>query len=104
MRSIAILPALPAVAARPDPGRNGAGEETPAVAQGRSLVLLAPPSRPDRCGCAERPRANFLAHLIATAQQAPQTRQRRRAEPASACARYAAGGAGASAPLFVGWA
>jgi hypothetical protein len=24
---------------------------------------------------------NFLAHLIATAQQAPQTRERRRAEP-----------------------
>jgi hypothetical protein len=32
----------------------------------------------------------FLAHLIATAQQAPQTRTRRRAEPADARATYLA--------------
>jgi hypothetical protein len=37
------------------------------------------------------PAAPFLAQLIATAQQAPQTRARRRAEPADAAALYAGG-------------
>jgi hypothetical protein len=37
-----------------------------------------------------RPAANFLAHLIATAEQAPQTRVRRRADPAIAVTRYSA--------------
>ena len=32
--------------------------------------------------------ASFLAHLIATKVQAPQTRQRRRAEPSEAIAAY----------------
>jgi hypothetical protein len=39
---------------------------------------------------AQRPSAAFLAQLIATAQQAPQTRQRRRAEPDEVNAVYAA--------------
>ena len=37
-----------------------------------------------------RPRADFLAQLIATVAQAPQTRLRRRAEPAEAVAVYGA--------------
>jgi hypothetical protein len=36
-----------------------------------------------------RSSAPFLAHLIATVQQAPQTRERRRCEPGDAVARYA---------------
>jgi len=39
-----------------------------------------------------RPRADFLAQLIATLAQAPQTRVRRRAEPADAIAAYDASG------------
>ena len=35
-----------------------------------------------------RPRADFLAQLIATLTQAPQTRLRRRAEPEEAIAAY----------------
>ena len=35
-----------------------------------------------------RPGANFLAQLIATAAQAPQTRARRRVEPEEAIAAY----------------
>jgi hypothetical protein len=35
-----------------------------------------------------RPRADFLAQLIATVGQAPQTRLRRRAEPGDAVAAY----------------
>lgn len=59
-------------------------------AQSRALVPVTP-SRP-RAGSMARPTpsAPFLAQLIATAQQAPQTRVRRRAEPAYACAAYAA--------------
>jgi hypothetical protein len=37
-----------------------------------------------------RARADFVAHLIATWSQAPQTRSRRRAEPRDAVAAYAA--------------
>ncbi len=37
-----------------------------------------------------RPRADFLAQLIATLTQAPQTRLRRRAEPEEAIAAYSA--------------
>ena len=44
----------------------------------------------DALACSVRPRADFLAHLIATAAQAPQTRMRRRAEPAEAVAIYGA--------------
>jgi len=58
---------------------------------GRSLVPLARPRRRarDRRHPA-RASAVFLAHLIATAQQAPQTRARRRAEPEAATSAYAA--------------
>ena len=37
-----------------------------------------------------RPNADFIAHLIAMATQAPQTRIRRRAEPEQAVAAYRA--------------
>jgi hypothetical protein len=37
-----------------------------------------------------RPRASFLAQLIATTARVPQTRARRRADPAQAVAAYAA--------------
>jgi hypothetical protein len=39
-----------------------------------------------------RARADFVAHLIATSAQAPQTRSRRRVEPRDAVAAYAARG------------
>jgi hypothetical protein len=41
---------------------------------------------------APRPRADFLAQLIATLAQVPQTRARRRAEPKEAIAAYYACG------------
>jgi hypothetical protein len=56
-----------------------------------ALVPVAPsgdnPPAGDGCG---RPRADFLAQLIATLEQAPQTRVRRRAEPEDAIAAYGA--------------
>jgi hypothetical protein len=57
----------------------------------RALVPVTPTvqdSTPTRAG--SRPSADFIAHLIATSAQAPQTRARRRAEPAEAIAAYGA--------------
>jgi hypothetical protein len=53
----------------------------------RALVALGPAS--PRRRAAPRPAA-FLAHLIAVKQQHPQTRERRRAEPAEALKAYRA--------------
>jgi hypothetical protein len=54
----------------------------------RGLVPIAP-SRPEgSLRRSTRPSPAFLAQLIATAQHAPQTRARGRAEPADAIARY----------------
>jgi hypothetical protein len=54
-----------------------------------ALVPIAPASDSEpvlRIG--SRPRADFLAQLIATSVEAPQTRMRRRAEPDVAIAAY----------------
>jgi len=66
---------------------------------GRVLVPLHPiepaAARRDRT----RAGAAFLAHLIAVDRQLPQTRARRRAEPADAIAVYSATLAGAGEPV-----
>ncbi len=53
----------------------------------RALTVIETPAR---VIAAPRRDPAFLAHLIATRTQAPQTRARRRAEPAEAVARYRA--------------
>jgi hypothetical protein len=64
----------------------------------RAVIALAPIEETSSAGIwTRRPSAPFLAHLIATDQHAPQTRERRRAEPAEAVSAYAA--AGAPVPL-----
>ena len=50
----------------------------------------AAPAPRNRHAIAHRTEADFIAHLIATAVQAPQTRTRRRADPADATAAYGA--------------
>jgi hypothetical protein len=55
-----------------------------------ALVPLVPAVRPDAVRSGSRARADFVAHLIATSAQAPQTRSRRRADPQDAAAAYAA--------------
>jgi hypothetical protein len=56
-----------------------------------ALVPIAiRPRESGTSGADQRPSADFLAHLIATAAQAPQTRARRRAEPEQAVAAYEA--------------
>jgi hypothetical protein len=55
-----------------------------------ALVPIRPDERAGpRSTATQRPSATFLAHLIAVANQAPQTRERRRAEPHEAAAAYA---------------
>jgi hypothetical protein len=64
-------------------GHSAAGKP-----QGRALVVTEAAALTKPAG---RPRqATFLAHLIATKEQAPQTRERRRAEPTEAIAAYRA--------------
>jgi len=52
----------------------------------RALTVVRMPERPK--AAPTRGDAAFLAHLIATGAQAPQTRTKRRAEPAEALAAY----------------
>ncbi|HEX3506055.1 MAG TPA: hypothetical protein VHU22_21950 [Xanthobacteraceae bacterium] len=56
-----------------------------------SLVPIRPTNRDtDTQRPANRPDCGFIAHLIATKAQAPQTRARRRAEPDEAISAYVA--------------
>jgi len=70
---------------------------------GTALVALARTASPERIPIGtRRPVAAFLAQLIATRQLAPQTRARRRADPAEALVAYRAASdlsAKACAPL-----
>jgi hypothetical protein len=86
---IGRLPPVTGVGERPTPGQP---RNTPPETAGRSLVPLAGRSHGERReGRSARPSVAFLAHLIATAQRAPQTRARSRAEPADAIATYVNG-------------
>jgi hypothetical protein len=62
--------------------------ENQPASESRALVALVAPA-PATPLLRYRP-APFLAHLIATKQQLPQTRERRRAEPAQAVTAYRA--------------
>ena len=60
--------------------------------ESRALVALTPAAAARQPSESHR-QAAFLAHLIATKDQLPQTRERRRVEPAEAIAAYRAGAA-----------
>ncbi len=65
--------------------QNGSGHSADDRPQSRALVVTEPVV-PEPVA---RPRpAAFLAHLIATKEKVPQTRERRRAEPTEAIAAY----------------
>lgn len=70
---------------RQDPVNQDLGD---AGRQSRALVITAPPSAPEPASNYRQ--AAFLAQLIATRDHAPQTRERRRAEPMEALAAYRA--------------
>jgi hypothetical protein len=93
MRAIAsITPSQPAPAACPRLAQLDAQVGTPAdlPQPGRALVVVGSGRETGVDPAGSRPSAVFLAQLIATAQQAPQTRQRRRAEPNEVSLIYAA--------------
>ena len=62
------------------------------AAESRALVAVTPVAASSEPRTSHR-LAAFLAHLIATKEQLPQTRERRRAEPAEALAVYRAAAA-----------
>jgi hypothetical protein len=67
-----------------------APEPAPEAPAGRSLIALAPAAPLGEPISQYRQQAPFLAQLIATREQLPQTRERRRAEPEEAIAAYRA--------------
>jgi hypothetical protein len=71
------------------PRDEAASPHAARTASGRALIALPPVARAD-ASPHTRPQASFLAHLIATDRQLPQTRERRRAEPADVIAAYVA--------------
>lgn len=82
-----IVPFTPAAQANAEVEEAVQQAETPAM--GTALVK-AEPEASDRSALPQpqRPSAPFLAHLIATKRDFPQTRERRRAEPREATAAY----------------
>jgi hypothetical protein len=66
----------------------------------RALIPLEPIA-PSDTPLRTRPQATYLAHLIATKDKLPQTRERRRADPQDAIAAYAAAGAAPAAPAGI---
>ena len=76
-------------------GRFGRGGHAPAAAASpvesasRALTVIAAPAEREHAP-QTRGDAAFLAHLIATKAQAPQTRAKRRVEPEEAIAFYRA--------------
>jgi hypothetical protein len=77
----------------PTPRRTATSQHEPhdAETESRALIAVAPAAPAERSWTlSRRPSAPFLAHLIATQMQAPQTRTRRRAEPEDAMSAYAA--------------
>ena len=57
---------------------------------GRALITLVPDTHEEHPHRPVRRVSNFLTQLIATARQLPQTRERRRADPADVIAAYRA--------------
>jgi hypothetical protein len=69
--------------------RASAERHQPDTSETRALIAIAPAAPYERALTLTRhPAAPFLAQLIATRMQAPQTRARRRAEPIEAIAVY----------------
>jgi hypothetical protein len=71
--------------------RAATGSSEPDTTESRALIAVEAPAPSERSFTHSRhPAAPFLAQLIATQMQAPQTRARRRVEPREAISVYAA--------------
>ena len=69
--------------------RQGGQNVREPAPQSRALVAVSPVAAPMEPASIHR-QVSFLAHLIATKDHHPQTRERRRAEPGEALAAYRA--------------
>jgi hypothetical protein len=98
MTSVSAINSSTIVAAGNAPRREASTPREPKVSGSRALIPLTPVA-PSETPVRGRTRADagFIAQLIATDQKAPQTRERRRAEPAEAIAAYAAANAAPAA-------
>jgi len=77
-------------AAHHSPGDMRRDTEQHGQAKAESRALVAIDAAAERAPAASFRQATFLAQLIATKEQLPQTRERRRAEPGEAIAAYRA--------------
>lgn len=78
-------------ATSPAQRRTPGSPQEPVIEETRALIAIEAAAPGERAIPQTRhPAAPFLAHLIATQMQAPQTRARRRAEPAEAVSVYLA--------------
>lgn len=81
-----------AASSRMRPAAQNASSESASAAEtssSRALVPVAPVVSSNRTSTVVRQPVGFLAHLIATEQALPQTRERRRVEPQFGVAIYA---------------
>ena len=87
---IGKLSGLGTTGGRSAPAQKPHGQEPDLQAETsvRALVPIAPSQPESSLRRSTRPSPAFLAQLIATAQQAPQTRARGRVAPADAIAHY----------------
>jgi hypothetical protein len=98
MTSIAGISTSTTVAAATNaPPRDAATPREPRLSTSRALIAVQPVASGET-PVRTHPDARFLAHLIATDQRMPQTRERRRAEPQAAIAAYAAANSAPTAP------
>jgi len=102
MRPVGSIRATSAIRFDTPSSRDSADEPSPpaeTIDAHRALIpLTASVGTSAGPSTGPRPSADFLAHLIATADQLPQTRERRRAEPQDAIAAYTATIAGGRPP------
>lgn len=83
------------------PRRTADRREPTPETETRALIAIEAPAAADRpLSRTRHPAAPFLAQLIATQMQLPQTRARRRAEPGEAIAAYGAHTRGAAGRTF----
>jgi hypothetical protein len=88
MTPVGGIRAAAPMGAEPAPRREGVSSHAAKVETGCALIAVAPANGGEDTH--HRPQASFLAHLIATANQLPQTRERRRADPEEVTAIYSA--------------
>ena len=84
-----IVGASSSLSTLPRQAARKAADGAPVQAESTALATIAP-VRPNEHAprLTRHPSAPFVAHLLATRMQAPQTRERRRAEPDEAIAIY----------------